>query len=337
MYTYFLNKADFTTEQKVLLQNDHFTAESFLYPSGIAALKISNAKGHMIILPFDGQIIWDVVFDGKSLTMDNMFSEPKRGNEIIDTYGCFAFHSGLLANGCPGPDDVHPLHGEFPTSAMDRSYLMFDETTMTIHSEFEYVKGFGHHYMAKPSVTMTAGTEEIGISLEVQNRSNYQKMPLQYMCHMNYAYVENGVMTENIPEDAFYLRTSVPGHVKPNDDWKAYMAKLEADKELISVLDRPEMYDPEICFFTKNLTDYTDTAEFEMSYNGDRKFFIRFDTEEFPYATRWLLNNADQKVAAFALPGTSTPEGYLAAERAGTVIELEPGEIRVFNVRTGIK
>lgn len=337
MYTYFLHKENFSSTGKVLLENENFKVESFKYKSDIEALKISNSKGYVIILPYYGQIIWDVVFEKQSLTMENMFNEPKKGMEITDTYGCFAFHSGLLANGCPSPEDSHPLHGEFPCSDMNQSYLTFDENSITIHSEFEYVKGFGYHYMAKPSVALTAGATHIDISLEVQNLSEYQKMPLQYMCHMNYAYAENGVMTQNIPNDAFYLRTSVPGHVKPNEDWKTYMAELEANQELISTLNRPEMYDPEICFFTKDLTSYTETAEFEMTYNEESKFFIQFNTQDFPYATRWLLNNADQKVAAFALPGTSLPEGYLAAEKKGSLIQLDPMEKRVFAVRTGIK
>lgn len=337
MYTYFLTKEDFSSAGKVLLENTNFKVENFAYSSGIEALKISNSKGYVIVLPYYGQIIWDVVFDNQSLTMENMFKEPKKGTEITDTYGCFAFHSGLLANGCPSPDDSHPLHGEFPCSEMDRSFLTFDEDFMTIHSEFEYVQGFGHHYMAKPAVTLTAGAKHIDISLEVQNLSKYQKMPLQYMCHMNYAYAENGVMKQNVPDEAFYVRTSIPGHVKPNEEWTAYMAKLEESGELISKLDRPEMYDPEICFFTKDLTSCTETAEFEMAYNEERQFFIHFETKDFPYATRWLLNNPDQKVAAFALPGTSLPEGYLAAEQAGTLIQLEPAEKRVFTVRTGIK
>lgn len=56
-------------------------------------------------------MIWDAFFDGHDLTMRNMFSQPKLASEIVATYGCFAFHSGLLANGCPSPADTHPLHG----------------------------------------------------------------------------------------------------------------------------------------------------------------------------------------------------------------------------------
>ena len=169
MYRYYLKKEDFAHKKAIILENDNFKVESFIYPSGIHAINIINSKGFITLLPYYGQIIWDVNFHGISLTMKNMFDEPKIGSEIIDTYGCFAFHSGLLANGCPSPKDNHPLHGEFPCSTMDNSYIAFTEDSMTIYSEYEYVKGFGHHYKAKPSVTVTKDTTHIDISLEVQN------------------------------------------------------------------------------------------------------------------------------------------------------------------------
>lgn len=337
MYTYYLDKADFSSTKKVILKNKHFKVETFTYSSGIEAVTIHNSKGYITVLPYFGQIIWDVVFNDTSLTMKNMFTEPKKGLDITDTYGCFAFHSGLLANGCPSPEDTHPLHGEFPCSTMDKSYLVFDETSISVHSEYEYVKGFGHHYMAHPSVKMFADQTEFTISLDVENLSNAQMMPLQYMCHMNYAYIENGVLSENIPNEAFRLRTSIPDHVNPNEDWLNYMEQLKQSKDLISTLNQPEMYDPEICFFAENLNHHTKEATFEMTSEENQTFFINFDTTEFPYATRWLLHNADQQVAAFALPATCLPEGYLAAKEAGSLIFLSPHEKRSFTVKTGIK
>ena len=84
-----------------MLSNNDFTVFGFKYESGIEAIKICNKKGFIIVLPFYGQIIWDAEFGKHSLKMKNMFSEPKFGNSIVDPYGCFAFHSGLIRNGCP--------------------------------------------------------------------------------------------------------------------------------------------------------------------------------------------------------------------------------------------
>lgn len=336
MFTYFFKKEDFTSEKKVILQNEHFIIETFRYASGIEAVNMINSKGHVTILPYYGQMIWDVVFNGKSLTMDHMFKQPKKGKEVVDTYGCFAFHSGLLANGCPSAEDTHALHGEFPCADMDASYLTFTDDAVTLHSMYEYVKGFGNHYEAHPHVTLEKACTQLEISLEVKNLSNYQPMPLQYMCHMNYAYVEGAKMTQNIPDEAFRLRTSIPDHVKPTAEWTQYMKELDESGEMIRELTRPDMYDPEICFFGEQLHDYVDQANFEME-TADETFFIQFDPTEFPYSTRWLLHNADQKVAAFSLPGTCLPEGHVAAKEAGSLILLKPHEKRSFTVVTGIK
>ncbi len=97
----YLWRALFGEKPRILLENSDFTVTSFRYDSGVEGLKIANSRGHLIILPWMGQMIWDAQFDGHSLTMCNMFRQPKPATEVIETYGCFAFHSGLLANGCP--------------------------------------------------------------------------------------------------------------------------------------------------------------------------------------------------------------------------------------------
>lgn len=155
-----------------------------MYSSGAEALKIENPRGYLVLLPFYGLIIWDAVFDGISLKMKDMFTQPLPGEGIADTYGCFQFTSGLLANGTPGPVDDYQLHGEFPTFKMDHAYLTLNEQSIEIHSDYEYVKGFGDHYLAEPSVAMNADSGLFDICLKVTNLSNYQKMPLQYFRSM---------------------------------------------------------------------------------------------------------------------------------------------------------
>ena len=89
----------FTTEPRTILRSRDFEARALRYPSGVASLRLTNSRGLIEVLPFMGQIIWDVQMDGVSLRMDNMFSQPRPAQEIVGTYGCFAFHSGLLAAG----------------------------------------------------------------------------------------------------------------------------------------------------------------------------------------------------------------------------------------------
>ncbi|QEA31054.1 aldose 1-epimerase family protein [Secundilactobacillus malefermentans] len=332
-----LSHAMFSSDSFTIFEDDDFEITTFTYPSGIEALKLTNNRGHLTVLPFHGLIIWDAIFDDISLKMKDMFSQPLPGPGIADTYGCFQFTSGLLANGTPGPEDDYQLHGEFPTSEMDHSYLTIEDGAITIHSDYEYVKGFGYHYLAEPSVTLHKDSGLFDIQLTVTNLSNYQPMPLQYMCHMNYAYVENEEISSNIPDEAFQLRQTVPSHVHPTPEWTAYNEKLKASGKLINKLDDKEHYDPEIVFFSSDLTKFGKEAEFRVNVGNGHNFLTKFATEQFPIATRWILYNPDQQVGAFALPGTSRPEGFAAAQKAGTLIHLKAHESREFKVTTGLE
>lgn len=337
MKTFNLNHEMFEKKEFNLYKDDNFDITTFVYPSGIEALKLSNSRGHLTMLPFNGLIIWDAIFDGISLKMKDMFKQPLPGDGIADTYGCFQFTSGLLANGTPGPEDNYQLHGEFPTTKMDHSSISIGDDKITISSDYEYVKGFGDHYYANPSVTMNAGSGLFDIKLNVTNLSNYQEMPLQYLCHMNYAYADNAVMTSNVPDSAFQLRQTIPSHVHPTDEWLKYNETLKKSGKLINKLDDPDHYDPEIVFFSKNLKDILPTAEFRVDLGNGKNFLTKFNTDQFPIATRWILYNSDQQVNAFVIPGTSTPEGFTAAKKAGTLIMLKAHETKSFKVTTGLE
>ena len=51
-------------------------------------------------------------------------------------------------------------------------------------------------------------------------------------------------------------------------------------------------------------------------------FAICWDPEAMPHTIRWILANSDQRVAAFAMPATCEPEGYIAEKRKGNVRAL---------------
>ncbi|MGR2153861.1 hypothetical protein ACUX5M_24070, partial [Salmonella enterica] len=77
----------FSEQPRILLENDDFTVTAFRYASGVEGLKIQNSRGHLVILPWMGQMIWDAQFDGHDLTMRNMFRQPKPAAEVVATYG----------------------------------------------------------------------------------------------------------------------------------------------------------------------------------------------------------------------------------------------------------
>lgn len=332
-------KDDFHPYERMIIKQNDLEVITKKYPTEIESLIIKNARGYVEILPYMGQIIWDVVFDGKSLKLSNIFDMPRPAKTIIDTYGCFAFHSGLLANGCPASDDTHPMHGEFSVARMDEVVLYVDEHSIKVESALNFCQGFGFHYEAKPSVTVYENSSFIDIAMNVKNLT-HAPMPLQYMCHMNYAYFDNAQISSNVPDAAFKLRESIPSHVHPTQNWLAYNEKLkelQLQGKTLTTLNEPAMYDPEIVFMADNLREFTAKAVFEMRTEDGAVAFSEFNTEEFPSATRWIMFNEDLKVGAFVLPATCRPEGFNAAKKAGTLIYLATNESRSFNVRTGLR
>jgi len=330
-----LRREQFHETSATLLRNETFHVELFRYPAGVEAVRISNPRGTVIMLPFYGQMVWDANFDGHSLTMGHSFKQPLPGSSIIDTYGCFAFHSGLLANGCPAEDDDHPLHGEMACARMDSAWIVLEDDRLSLEGETEYVKGFGHHYLAAPAVRLEANAARLHIEMNVTNLAG-APMPLQYMCHLNSAWLDQGRFQQSIPTGAFQLRSSIPAHVKPTPQWRAYTDQLARDPQAFQQLDQPQMCDPEIVFFADDLQQYGDEMQFELHSPQGFALMTRFSSQQFPHATRWMLHNRDQQVAAYVLPSTCRPEGFKAAQRAGTLIELAPGEQRHFSVETGI-
>lgn len=165
-----LHRETFGDTPRDIFSNQHWQVTAEKYPSGVESLTIKNHRLTLEFLPYLGQMIWDAEVDGINLRMDNMFTQPYPVSTIQDTYGCFAFHSGLLANGCPAPEDTHPLHGEFPCARMDDAELILHEDgRLGVRSRYRYIQGFVHHYVAVPEVTVTPDSGVFDISLSVTN------------------------------------------------------------------------------------------------------------------------------------------------------------------------
>ena len=89
----------FNEKERPLCQFDAFSITTFRYKSGVAALRIINARGEIIVLPFQGQQVWRANFDGRELTMRSMFDEPVSTREYLENYGAFMIHCGITGLG----------------------------------------------------------------------------------------------------------------------------------------------------------------------------------------------------------------------------------------------
>lgn len=327
--------------ERPVLQAGSLSASLFRYPSGIEALRLGNARGTLIVLPWVGQMIWHAAFDGVELGMRSGFEMPLPSDTIAGTYGCFAFHSGLLRNGVPGPDDDHAAHGEFPCAAMRAAWLELLEQdgvlSLRVVSERHHVVGFGPNYLARPAVTLSEGTGRFDVSLDIENRSGLP-MELMYMCHVNFAFVAGAEILQPAPftPDRVTVRRSVPAHVTPTAEYRALIEALALAPERMARLNEPSAYDPEQVFSVSGLgTDTSGRTTLMLRRPEGDAFAVSYAPAEFPHCIRWILNGPDAGVAAFALPSTCEPEGYTAERAKGHVRLLPPHGSAHFGLSLG--
>ena len=334
-----LQRASFGEKEREALSFAGLTASQFRYETGIEAIRLSNARGSAIVLPYMGQILWSAVFDGVELAMQSMFREPRPAKIIVETYGCLSYHAGLLRMGVPSPADTHVLHGEMPCAEMDAAGLACGTDArgpwIAVTGSKEYAMGFGAHYRATPSVKLRSGETGCEIVMEVENLSE-APMDLMYMCHVNFAFAKDGQIVQSVPftPEHVVTRTVIPGHVTPNPDYLALLDALAADPARMRRLSEPDRYDPEQVFYIKGLRRGADgLVHFLMLRPEGDAFAIAWDPEVMPHTIRWVLANSDQRVAAFAMPATCEPEGYLAEKRKGNVRSLAGGATASFVTR----
>ena len=335
-----LHRDQFTDASRTALHFGQLRAEIWRAPTGVEMLRIRTLKGHVTILPFMGQMLWDATFEGLHLGMSSQFDMPRSAPTIIGTYGCLGFHSGLLANGVPGPDDAHPVHGEFPTCRMDQATLFAGEDHRGRYVELwgrrNHVEGFGPHYDAEPTVRVYETDTMIDWGMRVTNRSAFP-MPLQYMAHLNPAFLPGATIHQPAPftPDRTQVRRAVPAHVTPNPDYLAFIDDLAADPAKMRVLDR-ETYDPEQVFYIRDPgTDTEGRAHLMLRRPKGDGIALSYLPAQLPKLVRWILANGDTQTAAFALPATSEPDGRTAELAKGNVIQLAPGARADFTIRFG--
>ncbi|MDF3606786.1 DUF4432 family protein [Paracoccus sp. DMF-8] len=311
------------------------------YPTGIESLTIATPRGWVELLPWLGQMVWDAEFDGVRLTMGSPFEAPRPARVIVETYGCLAFHSGLLRNGCPGPGDDHLLHGEMACATMDSARLEIGTDGqgpfMRLAGHVDHIMGFGPNYRAEPSVMVRPDATVFDMAMRVTNRS-FAPMDLMYMAHANFGFVPGGRIHQAAPwtPDRTRVRTAIPAHVPATPAYRAFLDELAARPDAMERLDQPERYDPEQVFYIEQpATDAAGLTHLMLERPEGDGFVMTYAPAEFPKLVRWVLVNGDAQVAAFALPSTCYPEGFSAEQAAGRVRQLAPAETAAFSVSMG--
>lgn len=322
----------FSEAEKVLAEYQGLTASTFVYSSGVSALRLKNQAGQIIALPFQGQQIWHAEFHGRPLTMKSMFSQPYPTTTYLNTYGAFLIHCGATAMGVPGPDDAHPLHGELPNAPYQSARLLIGQDErgdyMAVTGTFQFTVAFNHNYLATPLVKLYAGSSTMPVSMTIQNLKR-SPMELMYLAHVNFRPVDNGRLIYSALCDPQHtrVRSSIPAHIRPPQGYKEFLAELEASPQKHNTLSPGLAFDPEVVFFIDYRTDAAGWAHSMQLHPDGSADLISHRPEELDHGVRWISRTADQDCLGIILPATAEPEGYSAEKAKGNLKIIEPGGV----------
>lgn len=333
-----LFRSHFEDKERQLVESGELSVSTFRYASGIEAMRVGNARGEIIILPFKGQQIWRAVFDGRDLTMRSMFDEPVDTTVYLETYGAFMIHCGLTGLGAPGPEDSHPLHGELPNAPFQKAWLEIDETShrVTVGGSYRHTVAFSTNYLATASVTMEAGSALLDVSLVVENLK-HTPMEMMYLAHANFRPVDHGELHYTASYDAASVRVrrSIPAHISPKPDYMAFITQLAEDPLPHHRLDPSLAFDPEVVFSIDMLADADGYAHAIQAHPDGGADYIGYRPEQAPVCMRWICRTPDQDGLGIAFPATAEVEGYTAEKAKGHMVELEGGKSWSIAMRMG--
>ena len=318
-----LRRASFGEREREVVRYGDLVASAFRYDTGVEAIRLSNARGSVVVLPYLGQIVWSAAFDGVELAMQSMFREPRPAKVIVETYGCLAYHAGLLRNGVPSPADTHSLHGEMPCAEMDEAGIAcgVDEhgPWIAVTGLREYAMGFGAHYRATPRVNLRPDEAGCEIVMTVENLSA-APMNMMYICHVNFAFAAGGRLVQPVPftPEHVVTRSVVPRMSWRTPEYRAFLADLTTNPSRLQRLTEPERYDPEQVFYIKGLKRGEDgLVRFMLLRREGDGFAIalgsRSDAPRHPLVPPTATNASRRSPS----PGLANPRAILPREAQG--------------------
>lgn len=330
------------------------SAKCFRYPSGVAGIKLCNTLGSIVVLPFQGQQIWDAEMLGRRLTMRHMYSDgPQQVDRTkqwgyIDTYGCFFTHCGADAMGCPGKEDTHLVHGDLPNALYQKAHIAMGSDArghyLEVGGEYRHTVAFTKSWVARPKVRLYAGESTFPISIEITN-AFHKPMDLMYMAHTNWLPREGSSLVFSHPCDPATAATqdleispSVNGLVPLTEQYSRYIESLKQDPAKHASLTQHAlaMCDPEILIYLRayrcDAAGHAHSMQLHLDGTAD---YVRHSPAQLPKVTRWMVVDGSHAALGMCLPGTAEPTGKASETAKGNLQHLQPGASVCYDIEVG--
>lgn len=326
------NKFFFRDRPFELLREGKLSAVTFRYETDVAGLKISNGHLNMVILPYMGQQIWFLEYEGKALTQKSIFDMPQNTTRFGDNYGGFLLHCGLTNINCAEEGENYPLHGELPFADYQSTYTGIGEDSkgkyLAVGGTYVYRNSQEYFWAYSPELRLYEGTSVAEMHIDIHNR-RHSKLDYMFMCHMNWRAVERAHIVYSVKKDREHIK---PDPIIPEGNsayamkMRNFAAKLMEDPTIMDVLDSEnQCCDPELCI---NMTYEADEMGWghalQVMPEGDA-CYVGFRTKELPYALRWLCRTADEDGIGIALPTTGTNRSTRYQKEHGLYNTLDAG------------
>jgi Domain of unknown function (DUF4432) len=337
---FYLTPEQFTPKETMLAEYGELSASTFRYQSGVCALRLKNTLGELVMLPFQGQQIWDATMRGRRLTMKSMFDQPFPTREMLATYGCFLVHCGATAMGSPGPEDTHPLHGELPNAPYQSAVLVFgtDEKGdyIGLTGTYRHTIAFNYNYTASPLVKLYAGSSVFTVSMTVHNLKA-SPMPLMFLEHVNFVPVNGGRLAQTVvcnPEN-MRVRANTPPFMEVAPGYREFAKVLQEHPEKHLNFTPGLVYDPEMVFYFNYLADDKGWAHTLQIHPDGSADLLRHRPDQLNHGVRWICCTADQEALGME-PCTAEVEGFSAEKKKGNVRSLPGGATFTSELEIGV-
>ena len=326
-----LDAINFSRHEEVLVTHGHLKVSAFCYASGVKALRVVNSVGWLVLLPYQGQQIWDVVFHGRRLTMRSMFDEPVDTQDYLGNYGGFLLHCGATAMGNPGLGDTHALHGELPNARYQHAGLSIGTDKfgdyVELNGDYHHTVAFTANYVARPMLRIYGDSSRLHMHMKIQNLKN-SPMDLMYLAHVNFVPVDDALLVDTVKPGASHVRvrSKLPEFFVPKAAHSAMIAALQKEPDLHRHLKAGEAIDPELVMGMDFTTDALGWAHSMQLLPDGSADFISHKPSELPRGVRWITRTSDQDAWGLFLPGTAEADGYTAEKAKGNLVTVAPGE-----------
>ncbi|MBE0684653.1 MAG: DUF4432 family protein [Anaerolineaceae bacterium] len=298
-----------------------------------------NSLGNLVLLPFQGQQIWDATFCGRNLTMKSIFTQPYPTHNFLATYGGFLLHCGATAMGVPSQKDTHPLHGDLSNAIYNSATLVFGNDGkgeyIGLTGTYQHIIAFNCNYTATPLVKLYSSSSVFSVSMIIHNLRKIP-MPLMVLEHVNFRPVNYSRLAQTVfcDPDNMKVRLSVPEFMQSPPGYIELLNKIKKEPELHLVIDPKYRYDPEIVIYLNYLADKNGWAHTMQIHPDGSADILRHKPEQMNHGIRWLCRTSDYDAIGVE-PATAQVDGYTAEKEKGNLRFLDGLSMFTFELEIG--